>query len=262
MVILALVLLGLCFGSFVNALVWRLRENKNWVSERSVCTHCGHTLAPIDLIPVFSWLFLRGKCRYCSQKIEDSPLVELVTPLLLVGSYLFWPHSFSGLGMVLFGFWVVFITGLVALAVYDIHWMLLPNKIIYPLLVVGLAQAITIVIWEGGIDSIIGTALSVLIGGGIFYVLFLISQGRWIGGGDIKLGALIGLILGKPELSLLMIFVSSLLGSLVALPLLLTGRAKRSTKLPFGPFLIAACIVVYIFGSSVIEGYKTQILGL
>jgi prepilin signal peptidase PulO-like enzyme (type II secretory pathway) len=99
-----------------------------------------------------------------------------------------------------------------------------------------------------------------LVGGGIFYLLFQLSAGKWIGGGDVKLGALLGILVGGPVQSLLLIFVASALGSVISVPLLITGKAKRGTKLPFGPFLIVAAIIVRLFGVSLVAWYKRQIL--
>src|SRR6185369_16739060 len=96
MIVFVLVLLGLIFGSFINALVYRIHAGRNWVSERSECMSCHHPLAAKDLIPVFSWLYLRGKCRYCKKPIPDSPIVELALPALFVVSYLLWTTPLDG----------------------------------------------------------------------------------------------------------------------------------------------------------------------
>src|SRR5581483_10287027 len=132
MIMLVLIVLGLIWGSFVNAFVWRLHEEKDWVKGRSECTVCHHSLSTKDLVPVVSWLLLKGRCRYCHQPIKDSPLVELTVPLLFVLSYVWWPWTLHGEGLVRFIFWLVFILGYVILAVYDLRWKLLPNKVVYP----------------------------------------------------------------------------------------------------------------------------------
>lgn len=272
MITIGLFLLGLCLGSFINALVWRMRQAELYRAKnvepskdlsvlhgRSICPHCTHRLTVLDLIPVVSWLLLGGKCRYCKQKISwQYPLVELLTALLFALSYKYWPHGFEAEGITLFVFWAVSLVGLVALAVYDLRWMLLPDKITYPLMGLTAVQTLLMVVlwdhnaWQAG--------LSLLIGGGLFYAIFQVSKGKWIGGGDVKLGALIGLVLASPSLSLLMIFIASVLGSAVSIPLLLTGRAKRGTRIPFGPFLIAACIIVYLFGGGVLDWYQRTLI--
>ena len=141
------------------------------------------------------------------------------------------------------------------------EYYLLPNKIVYPLFVLAAAQAVLVItIFHGGYKAFGAAFFGLLIGGGIFYILFQLSKGKWIGGGDVKLGALLGLIVGGPAASLLMIFIASSLGSLIAIPLLITGKAGRNTRVPFGPFLITAAIIVYLFGASIIHWYKKQLL--
>src|SRR5438105_4077844 len=91
--------LGLAFGSFINALVWRIHEKKDWVRQRSQCPHCGHKLAAKDLVPVISWLALRGRCRYCGKPISlQYPLVELAMAAVFISSYYFWPGGVAGVG--------------------------------------------------------------------------------------------------------------------------------------------------------------------
>ena len=134
MIIAILAVVGLILGSFVNALVWRMHEGLSVAHGRSMCPHCKHTLAARDLVPVFSWLMLRGKCRYCKKPISPQyPLVELATSGLFVASYIWWPSVFTGSQEAIFVLWLAILVGLVALAVYDIKWFLLPNKLIYPL---------------------------------------------------------------------------------------------------------------------------------
>ena len=279
MIILVLAVFGLVMGSFVNALVWRVymqekRETKKAKSSdpsrneisitkgRSMCPHCHHTLAAGDLVPVFSWLFLRGKCRYCHKSIGwQYPLVELATSLLFVLSYLFWPLDWNSVGIVNFIAWLVLITGFMALLVYDIRWMLLPNRIIYPLLIFALIIALyNIAIADDPVNLLTNIALSVAISGGIFYLIFQFSNGRWIGGGDVKLGALIGLVLMSPTQAFLVLLLASLRGTMVILPGLLLKKVTPSSRIPFGPFLIVAAILLKLFGESLIAWYERTLL--
>jgi len=273
MIALFLFIVGLCIGSFINASVWRLHKQSTLKKKsdkqkysisrgRSMCDVCGHQLAAKDLIPVVSWLSLGGKCRYCKNSISpEHPLIELLTAVLFLGSYLWWPWSFDTKGIVLYIFWLVFLSGFVALTVYDLKWFLLPDKIVRPLFVLALVQVLLLVtIFGGGKDSLLNAFWGLLIGGGLFYTLFQVSGGKWIGGGDVKLGGMLGLLIGGPAASLLLLFLASFLGTIVAIPLLVTGKAKRDTHLPFGPFLIAAAIIVYVFGASIIAWYHRQFL--
>lgn len=259
-----LVLFGLCFGSFVNAFVWRLHKGRDWVRERSECVHCHHELAARDLVPILSWLLLRGRCRYCHKPISiQYPLVEAVTTALFVASYAFWPVQVRGGEIAVFSLWLVLAIGLVALVLYDLKWMLLPNKIVFPLLGIAALQAlIRITIYPNHLHVLLGEIVAVALGGGIFYLLFQVSDGRWIGGGDVKLGFLLGLIVGSGAKSLLVIMLASLLGCLVSLPLLATGQLKRTSRVPFGPFLIAVGVITVLFGEKILHWYTTGFLGI
>jgi len=261
MIPVVLVLLGLCFGSFINALVWRLHEKRNWVSERSECTHCHHVLAAADLIPVVSWLLLRGKCRYCRKPISDTPLTELAVPALFLLSYYAWPYAFQGRGLFIFVLWLVFIVGFVTLAIYDVRWFLLPDKIIFPFIGLALLQVLgEWIFFDGSWRSAMGSVLGAVIISGLFWLLYEVSRGKWIGFGDVKLGVILGLLAGGVAHAFLLLFVASFIGMLVSLPLVLMGKANRKSHLPFGPLLIAGMVVVQLFGSSLIASYM-RLLG-
>jgi prepilin signal peptidase PulO-like enzyme (type II secretory pathway) len=275
MIIVILAVVGLCLGSFVNALVWRVHEqaaqaekkqqDPNYAKRlsiatgKSMCPYCKHELSARDLLPVFSWLSLGGKCRYCGKPISiQYPLVELATAALFVISYIWWPVAFApAVQVAIFIFWLLLLTGLMALLVYDIRWFILPDRIIYFLSCVAVAQAATIVQASAHpFRTVINMLLGVAVGGGIFYVLFQVSRGKWIGGGDVKLGWLLGLIAGTPARSVLFIFFAALLGSLVSVPLLVNQRLKRTSIIPFGPFLIAGLVIVQLFGADILHWYQ------
>jgi prepilin signal peptidase PulO-like enzyme (type II secretory pathway) len=274
MIIAVLVVLGLCLGSFVNALIWRVREQSKETGKkspdskylrklsirrgRSMCPHCRHELKPADLIPFFSWLSLKGKCRYCSKPISTQyPIVEVAMALLFVASYTWWPADIRGSQVILFGLWLPILTGLMALLVYDLRWYLLPNRIVRPLgYLSGLYALAYIVVSDHPLRAVLNTFLAVLAGGGLFYILFQVSKGKWIGGGDVKLGWVLGLLLATPGRSVLMIFLASLLGTAVSVPLLAAHKVKRTSVIPFGPFLIVAAILVHLFGHDILYWYQ------
>lgn len=260
MIVLLLVVFGLIFGSFINAFVWRLHEGKDWVKERSECPLCHHQLAAKDLIPVLSWLSLRGKCRYCGKPIPDSPLVELALPILFVVSYYTWPEPLTGVGLFSFIFWLFFLVWFVALAVYDLRWFLLPDVIVYPLIGLALVQVLGEWVFFGGSwESVASSALGATIISGLFFALFQMSNGKWIGFGDVKLGIVLGLLAGAPVPALLLLFVASALGMVISLPLVVAGKANRKSHLPFGPLLIAGLIVVVLFGQNMIDWYTNLV---
>ncbi|MDB5184307.1 MAG: putative Prepilin peptidase [Candidatus Saccharibacteria bacterium] len=274
MIIALLVLLGLCFGSFTNAFVWRIHEqeaeqgkkrpNKQRLADlsiskgRSMCPHCGHELGALDLVPVLSWLSLGGKCRYCRTPISwQYPVVELATTLLFVISWLGWPYAVQGLQIAAFGVWLVVLIGLMALTVYDFRWMLLPNRIVFPLYgVAGVFALINIIGAARPLHALLMTILAVALGGGVFYVLFQVSDGTWIGGGDVKLGWLLGLVVGRPPLSFLFIFAAALLGTIASVPLIVKEGIRPKRVIPFGPFLIAGAIISLLYGQSILDWYQ------
>jgi prepilin signal peptidase PulO-like enzyme (type II secretory pathway) len=141
--------------------------------------------------------------------------------------------------------------------------MLLPNKIVFPLIGVG-AVAMLLRLVDSG--DALGTLFSGLgglaVAGGIFYIVFQISNGTWIGGGDVKLGFALGLLLGSPALAFLMLFAASLLGLAVAVPGVVTKKSKLTSKLPFGPFLIVSTIIVMLVGQRIIDWYMSGVLYL
>jgi prepilin signal peptidase PulO-like enzyme (type II secretory pathway) len=255
-------IVGLAFGSFVNALVWRIRHKRDFVSERSECTHCHHVLAWNDLIPVVSWAMLRGKCRYCHKKIDDSPIVESITAMLFILSYVAWPFGFTDAGVVLFIAWLTALVILVALAVYDIRWYLLPDKLVFPLVGIGVVIAVTRFYFVEGLS--IGAAalemgLGVLMISGLYFVLHQLSSGKWVGFGDVKLAIFIGLVLGWQS-ALLALFLANLVGLIVVLPLLVIKKIHAKSKIPFGPFLIVASIIAFLWGEKIISWYLGTIL--
>lgn len=274
MIIVILIGLGLILGSFVNATVWRLHEqaaigqkkptkaSKAYARSvsiskgRSMCTHCKHELAAKDLVPLFSWIMLRGKCRYCGERIDDNPLVEAVLPLLFVGSYVWWPVAVSGQGLFDFVVWLVFLTTFMVLAVYDLRWYILPNKIVYPLIVLAILQVLLdILVFDAPLTTMLQVGMGAVCIGGTFYLLFILSDGKWIGGGDVKLGVVIGILAGSALNALFLVFISSVLGLMAATPLIIRGRATSKSHLPFGPFLLAATVITVLFGDRVVDAY-------
>lgn len=261
---------GLVIGSFLNALVWRLHEQGageehpvksaydgktlSITRGRSICPHCGHQLAASDLVPVFSWLWLRGKCRYCRGPISwQYPLVELLTGFLFAWSAVVLNPQGNAAWAGFVG-WLIVLSGLVALTVYDLRWMLLPDRIVYPLIFIMLA-VLCIQTLLGQPESILlRHVLAALFLGAAFLVLASLAGGRLFGGGDVKLGFLMGLILGLRGVT-----VAALLAfwaaAIVGIVLVLAGRKTRKSYLPFGPFLAFGTLVAVWYGRPIIEWY-------
>lgn len=270
MIFVVLSLLGLCLGSFANAVVWRVHQqaqtkskskNKNLsiVKGRSQCPHCGHKLQAQDLIPILSWVELRGRCRYCQAKIGwQYPIVELAMVGLFIVSYLQWPYGFGFAGSMAFVTWLIITVILVCLTVYDIRWMLLPDRMIAPLTVLAVVLVGWLSIVERNTNFAWGPLAGALVLSGLFYGLFQVSKGKWIGGGDVKIAVALGLISGGVLESVLLLFIASLLGTFVGVPLMFAGK-KASNKIAFGPFLIISTYIVFLWGPHMISWYQTLI---
>lgn len=247
-------------GSFVGALVWRLHTGRDFVKERSECEKCHHKLSALDLVPIFSWIFLRGKCRYCHKKIGiHALLLELSVGLVFAVSYIYWPLGLeSWQAIVSFGLWLVFMVGLAALFLYDLKWQLLLDKIVFPLIVLGLIDAALRATLNGEhylLHIISGAAVL----GGLYAALYGLSGGRWVGFGDVKLGIFMGAVLGW-EKALLVLFLANVLGFLVVMPGLMTGKLSRKSHVPFGPFLIMGFVIAGLFGDTIIRWYMQTIM--
>lgn len=277
MITVMLFVVGAVIGSFVCASVWRMHEqaqlkDKKKLSKaeqqqleelsiskgRSMCGHCKHPLAAKDLIPLLSWLWLRGKCRYCGARIGYAePLAELALALLFAASYVFWPLPWTGQGIFDFVIWLVVLAGFLALSLFDFKWFLLPDKLVLPLTILTAVKVLAdSFVFGGGVSNLMGAVWGALIIGGLFYGLFALSNGRWIGGGDVKIAVMLGLLAGSPLESLFVIFFSSILGMLASVPLLIGGKADRNTHIPFGPFLMAATFLVVLFGTQIVHAYE------
>lgn len=257
--------LGSVMGSFVGAMTWRMKTNRDWVRGRSECERCHHKLAVIDLIPIFSYLTLGGRCRYCHKKISRSALVlELAGgSAFLVSAMLFPPMvyqewldplvSFQLLKPMLslaMGLWLVCLAIMMALFIYDLRWRLLPNKLVFPLIVISLLLSAVMnlgLAQVGLMDWLITLGLGMLPITGVYGILYLLSRGRWIGLGDVKLGIAIGLLIPWWG-GVLVLFLSNLLASLASIPGLLKRRISGASEIPFGPFLLVATYLVFLLG--------------
>jgi prepilin signal peptidase PulO-like enzyme (type II secretory pathway) len=278
MMLAAIVVLGLCMGSFVEAAVWRAhagassgklsqkrRRELSMLHGRSMCAHCSHQLAWFDLIPLLSWLSLAGKCRYCRKPIGwQAPLLELMTAGLFVISYLNWPMYLSpGFGMtwVAFGLWLSVLVWFVYLSTYDLRWMLLPNKAVLGAIVSSVALWVAREVTLGfELMSALNVIGAVAVLAGLFWALYQVSDGQWIGGGDVKLAVALGILAGEPVRAFLVLFIASLLGSIIGVTMALKARS-RQLHVPFGPFLMGATVIVYLFGGDLIEWYVRTLLG-
>ncbi|HMR72561.1 MAG TPA: prepilin peptidase [Candidatus Saccharibacteria bacterium] len=255
--------LGAIFGSFAGAVAWRIKKKKDFVRGRSECEHCHHVLAPLDLIPIFSWLFLRGRCRYCKKPIGASTLlVELGLGLAFMLSYIAWPLGFDGvLSGTLFGLWLVALVMFAVLFLYDLRWTLLPDKVVFPLIAVSLLFFVGSMVLSGvsPTTAVLEFCLAIAPIAGIYGVLYFASGGKWVGFGDVKLGIALGLLLGWQG-ALLTLVLANFIGLLFVLPGLVSRQLGKSSRVPFGPFLMLAACISFLYGSYLIDAYMKLLL--
>ena len=230
-------LFGLAMGSFLCVCIDRLPGNKAIVRPPSCCEACGHKLSVLDLVPVLSYLLLRGKCRYCHARIPYTVLlVELATGLLFL---LFWYHY--GLSRQ-FAFSLIYASFFVVIFFIDIKHYLVLNKVIYPAIVIAL-----IITAATQYHDIEVPLLGGLIGGAIPFLIALVVPGG-MGMGDVKLGVFIGIVVGYPQVFLFWV-ISVILGGFFGIGLLLTKKKGRKEAIPFAPFMVTGGIITMIYGT-------------
>lgn len=246
-------LFGTVIGSFLNAVLWRLRTGESFVSGRSYCTSCRHELAPKDLIPLISWaLLLRGRCRYCKAGISPSYfIIETATGLLFLATAArMVPEAgyLDGLGLARLLLAWYFIATLVVVFVFDYRYMLILRSVTLPATALAFAGNLAL-----GAPPL-GIALGAFVGAGVFQLQFWLSKGRWIGGGDVHLGLLIGVMLGLP-LTLVALFIAYVSGALLGVVLLAAKKRTWQSQIPFGTFLSAGAVASLLWGDAILNWY-------
>jgi leader peptidase (prepilin peptidase) / N-methyltransferase len=268
-ILLLISLLGLSIGSFLNALIYRLHKGKS-LGGRSFCPKCKNKIAWYDNIPLASFFILRGKCRKCGSGISwQYPAVELVAGLLFLIAFIlefsifnsqfsnnFQFLNFQSISNIQYPIsnilniirnWFI-VSVMIIIFIYDLRWYLIPDKITLPSIAVIflLNLFLGVNLWLMLVSGIIG--------GGVFLFQYLVSSGRWVGGGDIRLGFLMGIALGWPFI-LVALFLAYLIGSIAAVFLVLAGKKKWGSKIPFGVFLATATVITLFWGRFLIDWY-------
>lgn len=254
--ILFSLVIGLCVGSFLNAAIFRIKEGVSVARGRSKCTTCEEPIDAKDLIPVLSYLRLKGRCRKCKSVISwQYPAVEAVTALLFAVAVLrveyIWAQG--GVDDLFFYLWVlrdwIFIAFLVIIFVYDLRHMLILDKFTVPAMII----AVLTNLWLGLVP-----AGSMLLGAlalaAFFHLQYVVSKGTWVGGGDIRMGALMGFMLGLQH-AMVALFLAYVLGAVISMFLLWSKKVDRKTAIPFGTFLSVATVVVLFAGDWIIWWY-------
>jgi leader peptidase (prepilin peptidase) / N-methyltransferase len=241
-------LMGLCIGSFLNVCIYRLPESKSIVHPRSMCPNCDTLIPFYDNIPLFSYLWLKGQCRRCKVKISMRyPMVELLGGLVALGTYLRFGLTIETL------IYYVFIAALLVVTFIDLDHRIIPDVITLPGIPICFAAsfALPAITYK---DALLG----ILVGGGslflVAWVYTLLTKKEGMGGGDIKLLAMMGAIVGWQGV-LFTIFVASLVGTLAGFAVMLQSRKGMKLAVPFGPFLSIGSITYIFFGTELVTWY-------
>lgn len=249
-ILIYVLVLGLIIGSFLNCLIWRLHK-KEGLLNRSYCPKCRKQIAWYDNIPVFSFIALRGKCRQCGKGISfQYPAVELITGVLFVIAYYlnYKTMAYDPLFIIqLLRDWFI-VSVMIVVFIYDLRWYEILDIVTLPagLVILAVNLALGFNLWN--------LLISGIIGGSFFLIQFLISNGKWIGGGDIRLGLLMGLALGWPVV-ILAIIISYFIGSIVGVGLILAGKKKWGSEVPLGVFLAVGTIISLFWHAQILNWY-------
>ena len=239
---------GLLVGSFLNVCIYRLSHNMSPAKGRSLCPNCGHLIAWYDNIPLFSFIFLRGRCRHCSVPISlRYPLVEFLTALLSLATFCTYPDPLSYLL-----YFIFLIAPLFVIVFIDLDTYTIPDSITLPGIVCGVLVRVARhpEQWmHEGMMSFFGIVVS---GGMLLLIAWYavrVRKKEGMGGGDIKLAAMLGAFFG-PHDAVIILLLSACCGLLVSLPLMAMGRLKRDHPIPFGPFIVLAAYLLFFFHQS------------
>jgi leader peptidase (prepilin peptidase)/N-methyltransferase len=244
---------GLAVGSFMTVAVHRLPKGESVVRPRSRCPACGAEIGARDNVPVLSWLLLRGRCRRCGERISaEYPLLELATVSLVVLAAIRYPNPWQA----------VLVGGLLALmpgiALIDFRHRIIPNRLMYPALLL-FTPVIVLARLIGEAADPARAGIGLLLYGGILFVVAVVSRG--MGMGDVKLAALIGLVLGSLGLRFVGVAAGAAiaLGGLGGLVALAMGRGRKSA-IPFGPYLAAGAVIAGLWGEAIASWYIGRFL--
>jgi len=245
---------GLIIGSFLNCVIYRLTPRQynggGLLRGRSFCPHCKHVLSWLDLIPVLSFLFLRGKCRYCQKPISlQYPVVEIATGAVFLLIILAVSNIYT------YAYLLLMSCFLIVIFVYDLKYYIIPDKIIYP----AIAAALIYNLLMSDIPRMSDILMSAFGAAAFFLAIVLVSRGKWMGVGDIKLAFFMGLLLGWPNI-LTALFLAFFIGAIMGLGLILSGKKTLKSEVPFGPFLVAGTFLAMFWGSEIVNWYLNLFL--
>ncbi len=269
MLLIFVFLIGLFVGSFLNVLADRLPREESVIKGRSHCEKCKKELTWYDLIPLLSFVFLRGKCRYCKAKLSFYyPVVELTTGILsvitaifILNGFQFFPlrQGFAGQAISNFQlsisliYYLFIVSSLIVIFFADLKYGIIPDKIVFPAIIISFLYLILNTNYLIHLYSAFGACL-------FFLILFLITKGRGMGFGDVKFAFLMGLILGFPNI-VVSLYIAFLTGAIVGIILILWRRKKVfGTAIPFGPFLVLGTLIAIFYGNFIAQNFLKMVL--
>ena len=246
--IILLFILGLIVGSFSNVCIYRIPRNESIIYPASHCPKCSTTILAKDNIPLLSYILLKGRCRNCGSRISiQYPVVEFLTGLVYVIIYQIYGLSVQSL------IYIILSSALIIIAFIDLNKQIIPDVISLPGIIIGLILSFFV-----PYISFINSALGVLVGGGIILVIGLVGsvifKKEAMGGGDVKLAAMIGAFLGW-KYAIISLFLGFFLGALVGIFLILSRVKRREDVIPFGPFIVLGSIITLLWGEKILSWY-------
>jgi leader peptidase (prepilin peptidase)/N-methyltransferase len=245
---------GTIVGSFLNVVILRLKKNKSVIKNPSHCPFCKRKLRWFELIPVVSFFIQKGKCRCCHKKISwQYPIVEFFTGLIFVLIIAYFA-DFSFYGLINLCYLLVISCFLIVIFVYDLKYYLVSDKIVYPAIFVSLLYDTYLALIANQFSIFFSSILGAISVGGFFLFWVLVSKGKWMGTGDIKIGILLGLTFGIYQL-FTTLFLTFFVGAIVAIILMILKKKKLKSEIPLGPFLTGAAFITLFWGNYLLDWY-------
>lgn len=247
-------ILGTAVGSFLNVLIDRLPNGENPFKGRSRCDYCNKALSPLDLVPVVSFLFLKGRCRYCKKKLSiQYPLVELVTGIIFVLCFWFVTYRELGISQVTIFSYISLLTifcSFLVIFVADSKYQIIPD-----LMLVGATIGLFFYWLSSNIVNLVSNVGSGVVGALFFLLIYAITRGKGMGMGDIKLAFVLGLFLGFPKI-VVGVYLAFLTGAILGVILILIKKKSFGQRIAFGPFLIIGASISFFVGDIFLLWYS------
>lgn len=245
---LLILIYGLLIGSFLNVCIYRIPKEESIAFPSSHCPNCSHKLKWYDNIPLFSYLILRGECRYCSAKISPQyPVVEALNAIIYIILF------FSFTSFIDFIFYALISSVLIVITFVDLKEMIIPDIFIVIILILSVLHKVLNYFIYGISPQLLNSLGGLLIAGGLFLAIVILSRGG-MGGGDVTLIGALGFVVGIKNI-LLTIFLSFILGAIISIALLATKIKTRKDPIPFGPFIVLAFFIVLLYGEDLVNIY-------